>query len=103
MKIEDLRSAIRGKRIRVTDHADEEAADDDLVLEEVEQSVLCGEIIEDYQSDKPLPSCLVLGTSEAGEPVHSVWGYNEVTTWAVLITVYRPDPARWIGNKIRRT
>ena len=27
---------------------------------------------------------------------------NEETKWAVLITVYRPDPARWINLKRRK-
>jgi len=102
MDIESIRAAVRAKRIRVTDHADEEAGEDDLLLSEVEESVLCGEVIEDYPGDNPLPSCLVFGTSESGEPIHSVWGYNEMTQWAVLITVYRPDPERWVDHRIRR-
>ena len=36
------------------------------------------------------------------EPVHSVWGFNNENKWAVLITVYRPDPAKWIDMRIRR-
>lgn len=36
------------------------------------------------------------------QPIHSVWGYNEKNQWVVLITVYRPDPQRWMDWKIRR-
>jgi hypothetical protein len=64
--------------------------------------VLSGEIIEDYPKDKPFPSSLVLGFNIKNEPFHSVWGYNPENGWAVLITVYRPDPKRWINWKIRR-
>ncbi|NIR49884.1 DUF4258 domain-containing protein [candidate division KSB1 bacterium] len=102
MEIERVVEAIGAKRIRITDHADEEAQADKLKYEEVYFSVLNGEIIEDYPKDKPYPSCLIYGQTFAGEPVHSVWAYNKKTKWAVLITVYRPDPERWIDFKIRK-
>jgi len=101
MGIEDLVDAIRNSRVRITDHADEEAVDDELTFDEIYFSVMHGEIIEDYPSDKPYPSCLVMGRNFAGEPIHSVWAYNSGNGWAVMITVYRPDPARWIDWKVR--
>lgn len=52
--------------------------------------------------DKPYPSCLIFGETFAGEPIHSVWAYNEKSKWAVLITVYRPDPSLWIDYKMRK-
>jgi hypothetical protein len=97
-----IHDAIRFDRIRITNHAVEEAEDDRLLLDEILASVLKGELIEDYPRDKPYPSCLVYGVNEAGEAIHSVWAYNEDTSWAVLITVYRPDPARWIDWTTRR-
>ena len=102
MEIENLIQAIRAGRVRVTDHADEEAQADRLVLDEIYFSVFNGEIIEDYPSDKPFPSCLVYGRTFHDDPVHSVWAYNYQNRWAVLITVYRPDPARWINWRKRK-
>ena len=102
MDIEDLIDAIRQNRLRISDHADEEAESDRLSFDEVFFSVLRGEIIEDYPDDKPYPSCLIYGDSFRGEPVHSVWAFNKETKWAVLITVYRPDPDRWIDWRTRR-
>jgi hypothetical protein len=101
MKIQDIVAAIRQKRIKITDHADEEAQADHLPFDEIFFSVLQGEIIEDYPTDKPYPSCLIYGDSFGGEPIHSVWAYNPETQWAVLITVYRPDPERWINWRER--
>jgi len=63
---------------------------------------MSGEIIEEYPADKPYPSCLVFGRTGTGDPVHSVWAYNESTRWTVLITVYRPDATRWINWRERR-
>ena len=102
IKIEYILDSIRSNRFRITDHADEETHNDHLSFEEVITSILQGEIIEDYHNDKPFPSCLISGLTMHGEPVHSVWAYNIANKWAVLITVYRPDRARWIKWKIRR-
>lgn len=102
MDIQNIIDAIRYGRIRITDHADEEAQADHLSFDEIFFSVLHGEIIEDYPTDKPYPSCLIYGDSFVGEPIHTVWAYNPATQWAVLVTVYRPDPERWINWRIRR-
>lgn len=102
MNIQDIIDAIRNLRIRVTDHADEEARADDLSFDESFLSVLQGEIIEDYPSDTPHPSCLVYGRSFTGEPIHGVWAYNPETKWSVLIMVYRPDPEQWVDWRTRR-
>ncbi len=100
--MEDLIDAIRQNRLRISDHADEEAESDRLSFDEIFFSVFQGEIIEDYPDDKPYPSCLIYGDNFRGEPVHSVWAFNKETKWAVLITVYRPDPDRWIDWRTRR-
>ena len=103
MDISDLIEAIQSGRVRITDHADEEADSDRLGFEEIYFSAIHGEIIESYPSDRPYPSCLVLGRTFSGDPVHTVWAYNEHTGWAALITVYRPDPQRWIDWRQRRS
>ena len=102
MDIQNIIAAIRHNRIRITDHADEEAQTDHLSFDEVFSSVLRGEVIEDYPKDKPYPSCLIYGDSFTGRPIHSVWAHNPETRWAVLITVYCPDSERWIDWRTRR-
>lgn len=102
MNLEEIIDAIRYDRIRITDHADEEAQADHLSFDEIFMSVFQGEIIEDYPDDKPYPSCLVYGETFNKVPVHSVWAYNQDNRWAVLITVYRPDPRHWINWRTRR-
>lgn len=94
--------AIQAGRVRITDHADEEAQADQLSFDEIYFSVMHGEIIENYPESKPYPSCLVLGRTFGGDPVHSVWAFNRETCWAVLITTYRPDPTRWTDFKRRK-
>jgi hypothetical protein len=102
MHIDNIIDAIQKNRLRISDNADEEAESDHLTFDEIYFSVFHGEIIEDYPADKPYPSCLVNGETFSGDPVHSVWAYNEENHWAVLITVYRPDPALWVNWRERR-
>jgi hypothetical protein len=100
--LDDVIDSIKKRRVRITDHADEEAHNDGLSFDEIYSSVLMGEIIEQYSEDEPYPSCLIYGKNMKDEPIHSVWAYNKETKSAALITVYRPDPGRWIDWRIRR-
>ncbi|MEC4804016.1 MAG: DUF4258 domain-containing protein [Jaaginema sp. PMC 1079.18] len=94
--------AVLDQRIWITDHADEEAENDDLTFEEIYFSVIYGEILEEYPNNFPYPRCLIFGTTFANEPVHTIWDYDEETQTATLVTVYRPDSRRWINFKTRR-
>lgn len=77
MDITKIIEAIQASRVRISDHADEEAEADKLTYEEIYFSVLHGEIIEEYPADRPYPSCLIYGQTFSGDPVHSVWAYTE--------------------------
>jgi len=100
--IRNIIDAIRGHGVRITDDADEEATADRLLLDDVYFSVEHGDLVEDYPQDHPYPSGLIHGTSPVNDHIHSVWANNSSNGGAVLATVYRPDPARWIGRRIRR-
>lgn len=102
MNINKIIDAIEAERILITSHARKEAEEDSLDPDTIYYSVLEGEIIENYPTDKPCPSCLVFGMSPNGEPVHSVWAYNQEEQTAILVTVYRPAFARWINWCTRR-
>jgi len=102
MNLDSIIKAIREGKIRISDHADGEAEADDLTFDEIYFSVLHGEVIESYPTDKPYPSVLIFGKTFSGNPIHTVWAYNEENQWAVLVTVYRPDPARWTDWRERK-
>jgi hypothetical protein len=102
MNIVNIIAAIRTNKVNITQHAREEARNDGLIVDEILFATRQGEIIEDYPSDEPYPSCLVFGQTHAGEPLHTVWAYEAATQIAVLITVYRPDPERWENWKKRK-
>jgi len=102
VEVADIIEAIQAGRVRITDHAYEEANADRLKFDEIYFSALHGVVIEEYQDDSLYPSALIFGQTFGGDSVHSVWAYNEKKRWAVLITVYRPDPNLWIDCKVRK-
>ena len=55
-----------------------------------------GEIIEQYPSDYPYPSCLILGISYNNDYVHVVCGLGDDELW--LITAYHPNYDEWSGD-----
>ncbi len=61
--------------------------------DDVVKALTNGEIIEQYPSDYPFPSCLVLGITTEGQSLHVVCGSDEKELW--LITAYFPSPVEW--------
>jgi hypothetical protein len=60
----------------------------------VSRALQSGEIIEDYSSEMPEPSRLILGY-QGKHPFHVVASENPETKQITIITVYVPDPAKW--------
>jgi hypothetical protein len=79
----------------VSSHALQEAEEDALSLSDIEEATLEGDCIEDYPVDPRGPSCLVLCRLADGRYLHVLWGFDEPSRQAILITVYLPDPQRW--------
>jgi len=80
-------------------HAIERSIERQVAEEEVAEVILNGEIIEEYSEDKYGPSCLILGRTRTGRPIHvqcslppSVW----------IITLYEPNPDEWINFRKRK-
>jgi len=70
--------------------------------EEVADAIQSGRIIEHYDDDEPYPSVLIFGRTSRSRPIHIVCAYAVEEDLAIVITVYEPDPARWIDYQSRR-
>ncbi len=79
--------------VLVTDHARKRIKQRGISLLDVLNVMRSGEIIEDYPDDFPYPSCLMLGQTLGGEPLHICigWGDNILR----LITLYIPTLDEW--------
>jgi len=93
MTIDDIVLLCRKRSFRWTNHILDRISRRGINMCDVESALIDGEIIERYPTDYPYPSCLVLGRSKAGKPLHVVCGSNGEKLW--LVTAYFPDPDEW--------
>jgi len=97
-----VQRAIAIRSYRITDHGAEEMIADDLLEADVVAATENAELIEDYPNAFPFPACLLLGWVAPKTPLHLVWAYEAARDYAVLVTVYKPDPARWSADLRQR-
>ena len=82
-------------------HAVQRMFERDISEENVIQALETGEVIEDYSTEMPEPSQLILGY-QGKRPFHLVISENTETKEITIITVYIPDPNRWKKDKRNR-
>ncbi|MEW5815617.1 MAG: DUF4258 domain-containing protein [Spirochaetota bacterium] len=74
-------------------HGDQERQNDNLTITEVEEALLTGRLIEEYEDTGRGKSYLVVGFADSGKPIHIVCGNRG--DWLVVITVYIPRPPKF--------
>lgn len=103
--IEKIRKCFESNSVFYSQHAKLEMRKEEfgrIVDGEVYEAVLTGEIIEEYPEDRPYPSVLIYGKTKADRPIHIVCSLDEEESLAIVVTVYEPDPDRWIEFRKRR-
>jgi hypothetical protein len=99
--LEHIRNQVGIDNYEFSLHAEHEREDEHILVAEIEQSVMNGELLEDYPDDPRGHSCLLLGFTEVNRAIHSVWGLLPEGR-VRLITVYIPLPPKWIDPRTRR-
>ena len=82
-----IRRAVRDERYVITDHALEEAEEDDLLLEDILYVLLSGDLASVFEDDPRGPRYVVRGDIEAVE-VDVVCRFRRDGTLLIIITVY---------------
>ena len=98
ININDLRKICNDKSIAITQHAKKRFAERFITIENIKNAICTGEIIEQYENDKPFPSCLLLGVTENNEYIHVVASAN--SGFLYVITAYKPSEEEW-GNDLK--
>ena len=103
--IQKIQNSFSLNSVYYTNHAKFEMENEEfgnILDREIYESIKTGEVIEEYLTDKPYPSILIFGKTNAGRPLHIVCAYNKNEETAIVITVYHPDPNLWIDYNKRR-
>lgn len=99
--IEEIRTKIQAGQFEFSKHAVDQSILRQISVQELRGAIANGEVIEDYPEDKYGPSCLILGFTQAGRPLHAQCSYPS-RPLVKIITLYEPDPSRWIDFRVRR-
>ena len=97
--LNEIRDLFKSGKYQYTKHGVEQRINRAIFRNEVEEAIMSGDIIEDYPDDKYGPSCLISGTTKVGRPLHI---HVSLPLKLKIITVYEPDPEKWIDNRTRR-
>jgi len=88
-----IRAGVAGNTFYFSRHGDQERQNENLSISEVAETLSNGRILEQYPDTGRGESCLVVGFTQAGVPVHIVCGQRG--DWPVIVTVYVPKPPKF--------
>jgi hypothetical protein len=101
--LDEIRKKMAVRQYEFSKHAVDQTIIRGISVAELEQAISTrSEVIEDYPDDKYGPSCLILGFTSAGRPLHVHCSYP-TRPLIKVVTVYEPDPDLWVDLKIRKT
>ena len=98
----DIRDKIAQDLFEFTQHATDQSLVRRIAVQEIREAIASGEVIEDYPHDKYGPSCLIFGVTASRRPIHVQCSYP-TRPLVAIITLYEPDPQRWIDFRTRRS
>jgi hypothetical protein len=98
--LEQIRAQADTENIRITQHAQQEMAEENITLDEVLEAIATGQILENYPEHRRGACCLLNGVTQKGRPLHIVC--TMVQPVLIIIKVYEPKPPKWTTPIQRR-
>jgi len=89
-----IRAQAGVENIRLTLHAHQEMAEENITLDEVLEAMASAEVLEDYPQHRRGPCCLIIGYTRKHRPLHVVCATARPVL--VIITVYEPRAPKWV-------
>jgi hypothetical protein len=99
--IDQIRAKILGGQFEFSKHAVDQSILRHISVQEIREAISEGQVIEDYPNDKYGPSCLVMGYTEEGRPLHILCNYPS-RPLLKIVTVYEPEEGLWLDWRVRR-
>ena len=99
--IGQVRAQLREGAFDLTRHALKRVVERNISDEEIRQAGVDAAIIEDYPDDKYSPSCLLLGFTRSGRPLHLHVSLAD-SQLVRIVTLYEPSLSRWTDDYSRR-
>lgn len=99
--LQEIQVKVANNQFEFSEHALTQSILRTIQVQEVREALATAEIIEDYPSDKYGPSLLLLGFTSQQRPLHIQCSYPS-RPLVKIITLYEPDPGRWIDYRTRR-
>lgn len=99
----EIRRKIAKKKLEYSKHAVDQSILNQIKIDEVEEAIVNGKLIEENFTPKGSSSYLICGLTEAGRPLH-IKCSDYTRPLIKIISVYEPDSERWDEDfTIRRT
>ncbi|HEV8329097.1 MAG TPA: DUF4258 domain-containing protein [Nitrospiraceae bacterium] len=99
--LDEIRQCLVAGTFEFSRHAFKRVVERNISERDIREAGRHASIIENYPDDKYAPSCLLLGFTDAGRPLHIQVSYIE-SDMLKIITIYQPDPGEWYDYSRRR-
>lgn len=99
--IESIRRQLSKGEFEFSRHAFKRLVERNISTQEIQHAGSRANIIEEYPDDKYSPSCLLLGFTYEGRPLHVQVSLADADL-VKIITVYEPHASEWVDYTHRR-
>ena len=98
--IETILKQVNHEKVRITQHAQQEMTEENILLDDVFEAIQSSKILENYPEHRRGACCLICGLTARKRPLHIVCTTGQ--EMLIIITVYEPKPPKWISPTERR-